>query len=285
MGIAAEVQVAVQTILVQQLCGGIAFGLVEAVLGDLGAVVPPFHHRVKVGQQHGLCLGEMLVALGHIQTVEPGLLRGAGAVKEQDIRGDGGIGREDAAGHPDHGMEVELLQELALDVQLGVVGAEEEAVGQDHGGPTVLLEPVHHHGHKQIRRLGAGQVRREMVLDLGLLVAAVGGIHEDHIKLIFLGVVQHVLQQAVVVIDLGHVHAVEQHVRHAEHIGELLLLNAIDGAAEGFLIGHGGDVLLQRFQPACEEAAGAAGEIYKDAVFDTNRKSLLRHISAEKGLK
>lgn len=25
--------------------------------------------------------------------------------------------------------------------------------------------------------------------------------------------------------------------------------------------------------------------IYKDAVFDTNRKSLLRHISAEKGLK
>nr|DAQ39138.1 MAG TPA: hypothetical protein [Caudoviricetes sp.] len=27
------------------------------------------------------------------------------------------------------------------------------------------------------------------------------------------------------------------------------------------------------------------GFIYKDAVFDTNRKSLLRHISAEKGLK
>ncbi len=26
-------------------------------------------------------------------------------------------------------------------------------------------------------------------------------------------------------------------------------------------------------------------QIYKDAVFDTNRKSLLRHISAEKGLK
>ena len=25
--------------------------------------------------------------------------------------------------------------------------------------------------------------------------------------------------------------------------------------------------------------------VYKDAVFDTNRKSLLRHISAEKGLK
>ena len=36
---------------------------------------------------------------------------------------------------------------------------------------------------------------------------------------------------------------------------------------------------------ADQEAGGAAGRVYKDAVFDTNRKSLLRHISAEKGLK
>lgn len=34
-----------------------------------------------------------------------------------------------------------------------------------------------------------------------------------------------------------------------------------------------------------KEVARAAGGVYKDAVFDTNRKSLLRHISAEKGLK
>ena len=33
------------------------------------------------------------------------------------------------------------------------------------------------------------------------------------------------------------------------------------------------------------EASGIKSEVYKDAVFDTNRKSLLRHISAEKGLK
>ena len=33
------------------------------------------------------------------------------------------------------------------------------------------------------------------------------------------------------------------------------------------------------------EITCAAGGFYKDAVFDTNRKSLLRHINAEKGLK
>ena len=31
--------------------------------------------------------------------------------------------------------------------------------------------------------------------------------------------------------------------------------------------------------------AGVVRRVYKNAVFDTNRKSLLRHISAEKGLK
>ena len=34
-----------------------------------------------------------------------------------------------------------------------------------------------------------------------------------------------------------------------------------------------------------KHTARAAAGVYKNAVFDTNRKSLLRHISAEKGLK
>lgn len=34
-----------------------------------------------------------------------------------------------------------------------------------------------------------------------------------------------------------------------------------------------------------KQRTGTAGRVYKNAVFDTNRKSLLRHISAEKGLK
>ena len=34
-----------------------------------------------------------------------------------------------------------------------------------------------------------------------------------------------------------------------------------------------------------QQVTPAISRIYKDAVFDTNRKSLLRHISAEKGLK
>ena len=51
-------------------------------------------------------------------------------------------------------------------------------------------------------------------------------------------------------------------------------------------------VRIQRLQPLEEpfcnftqKHSAFAGRVYKNAVFDTNRKSLLRHISAEKGLK
>ena len=144
MGKAALIQIVAKV--AGELFHGIAPGLVEAVHVQGLPVVPPDHHRVEVLQLHGLGLGEVLVALGHVQPIEPGLLRGAGAVKEQDVRGDGGIGGEDAAGHTDDGMEVKLRQQLFLDVDLGVVSAEEEAVGQDHRGAAVFFQSVHDDG-------------------------------------------------------------------------------------------------------------------------------------------
>ena len=122
-----------------QLLRGEALRLVKAVRRDLLPVVPPLNRRVEVLQLHGLSLGEMLVAFRHIQPVEPRLLRRTGAVEEQDIRGDGRIRREDAAGQADDGMEIELREELLFDVHLGVVGAEKEAVGQDDRSAAVLL--------------------------------------------------------------------------------------------------------------------------------------------------
>ena len=44
-------------------------------------------------------------------------------------------------------------------------------------------------------------------------------------------------------------------------------------------------VVFNEFRTLDEHAARAAAGVDKDAVFDTNRKSLLRRISAEKGLK
>ena len=72
----------------------------------------------------------------------------------------------------------------------------------------------------------------------------------------------------------GTVHVVAE--EHMVHI--MVFLLAIE---EDFFFA----VLFQVFARRDQEAGGTAGRVYKNAVFDTNRKSLLRHISAEKGLK
>ena len=226
MGVAALVQVVAQILC--QLPGGERPGLVEAVHRQLLTVVPPRFRRGEVFELHRFGLAEVLVPFGHIQPVEPGGAGGAGAVKEQNIGGDGGIGGKDAARQTDDGVQVEFMQQFLFDVQLGVVGAEQKAVGQDDGRPAAGLEPVHDHRHKQVGSLAAGQVGGKVVFDVGLFTAAVGRVHQNHVEAVLRGVVQHVVQQGVVVVDLGVVQVVQQQVGDAEHIGELLFLDAID---------------------------------------------------------
>ena len=72
--------------------------------------------------EHGLGLREVLVALWHIQTIEPGVLRAESfccalcllVVEEENVGGDAGIGREDAA------WQTEWLASLASTMAMGV---------------------------------------------------------------------------------------------------------------------------------------------------------------------
>ena len=138
---------------------------------------------------------------------------------------------------------------------------EEEAVRQYDRRAAILFQPVHDDGHEQIRRLAAGEVIREVVLHVLLLAAAVGRVHQDHVELILLRVIQHIVQQAVVVEHLRHIEAVQQQIGDAEHVGELLLLNAVDGIPVFLRIRRVLDLLLQLAKPAGDEAARAAGKV------------------------
>ena len=203
----------------------------------------------------------MDVAFGHVHPIEPCLLRGAIVVEEEDIRRDGRVGGEDAAGHADDRVEVEFGQQLLLEIDFRVVGAEEETVRQDDGGAAVLFETVHDDGHEKVCRFGTCEISGKDVLDVRLFAAAVGRIHEHDGEAVVVGVIQHVLQQRVAVEDVGYVQIMKEHICDAEHVGELLLLDAVDGTTVGRLVGRRFDFFLQLFQPAGEKAARAAGEI------------------------
>ena len=108
-----------------------------------------------------------------------------------------------------------------------------------------------------------------MILHVRLFAAAVRGIHEDHVKLIVLRVVQHVPQEGIIVVNLGQVDVMQQHVGDAQHIRKLLLFDAVNGIVVLLLIGRILDLGLERFQPVGDEPARAAGKICDQSNFDT----------------
>lgn len=137
--------------------------------------VPPCRDRRKVLQAHGLGLGKGLVTFGQVNTVKPSRFGGAGFIEEQDIGGDAGVGRKNALGQADDGMQIVFRQQLVLKGQLGAVRAEQEAVRQDDGGAALVFKTVHDEGHEQVGSFAAAQFQGKVGLDAFQLAAAVGG--------------------------------------------------------------------------------------------------------------
>ena len=66
----------------RKLLNCVLLRLVKAVNGDLLSVASPLNSRSKVFELHRLGLGEILVPVGHIQTIKPCFLSRTCPVKE-----------------------------------------------------------------------------------------------------------------------------------------------------------------------------------------------------------
>ena len=133
-------------------------------------------------------------------------------------------------------MQVKLAEQLFLDIHLGVVCAEQEAVRQYDRRAAVLFQPVHDDGQEKIGGLAACEIVREVVFHVCLFAAAVGRVHKDHVKLIVFRIVQHVAEKRVIMEYARIVQPVQQQIGNAEHVRELLFLYAVNRFAVGFPI-------------------------------------------------
>ena len=203
----------------------------------------------------------MLSVRRNIHPIKPCLFGRLGVVKKQQIGGDCGVRAEHRAGQPDNRVQIELGNELLLDVHLGIVQTEQETVRHDNSSPAVLLQAVHDNRKKEVRSLGACQIVREEALNGLVLMPAVGRIHQDHIKLVLVRVVQQIVFQRVHVVDIRNLNVMQQHIGHAQQIGKGLLLNAINAVIK--LLLRGGVRYLPRElpQPRSDKSTGAAGEV------------------------
>ena len=211
-------------------------------------------------QHHGFGLGKMLVAFRHIHAVEPRFLRGAGAVEEQHVGGNGRVRRKHRRRQAHDSMQVEIPQQFALYLGL-VAAAEKEAVRNDHSGAARSLEARHNKDEEEVSRFRASHIRREILLDDDLLTAAVGRIHKDDIELVGLGVVAGALGQGVAVGDERLVHAVEQKVGHTEQVRQGLLFHTVEGLAQDIALGDGSGLRREPAASRVQEAARSAGEV------------------------
>lgn len=131
-------------------------------------------------------------------------------------------------------------------------------------------------GSKHARR------RKARVVDQNRVIVAhpldgVRRIADDDLKRLVVPVLR--ADKRVLVSDIKLVKAdiMQKHIDTAEIVG-----GEVDLLTEKALTDVVPAEYLRRLE---QQRARTAGGVYKNAVFDTNRKSLLRHISAEKGLK
>ena len=233
------------------------------------ALAPPGQAGGELLELDRLGLGVVLPALGQGVLVVPDFLGRAGAVEEQQVRGDGGVGREDAVGQAHDGVEVELLEQLLLDAGADAV-AEERAVGHDHGGAAG-------------RPAGGGPARslRMMSCRKSSAVSAVclssgklpwmpfsssppkGGLVRITSTRSFSPISVSLKRRRVAGVDLRGVEAVQEQVHLAEQVGQRLGLAAEERALLEDACGRPRSCtcLAEVGEGLDQEAAGAAGGV------------------------
>jgi hypothetical protein len=255
---------------VDELLHGEATALLVTILRrDLMAVIPPVDEGLAVLHLHRLGLGEMLVALGHVEAVEPRLLRvvalrralGMLVVEEEDVRGDARVRGEDTARQAHDGVEVELPQQLRLDGELGAVGAEEEAVGEDDGRAPVSLQPVHHQHDEHIGRLRRPHLSGEVELVGSCRGTTVGRVHGLDVDLVLLLILRDFLGEGVAVKHVRRLDAVDEEVRDAKEVRQRLPLLGPRTVLIDLLILHGLHRRTDIVEEGDNEAEGAAGPV------------------------
>ena len=228
------------------------------------SLIPPFEAVGELLELDGLGLGVVLPALGQRLLVVPDFFGRAGAVEEQQVGRDAGVGREDAVGQADDGVQVELLEQFLLDAGADAV-AEERAVGHDDGGAAGLrlaLQLAHDELQEQQRGFGGLLVLGEVAVDAALLLAAEGRVGQDHIHAVSVADLAQREAQAVARIDLRRLQAVQEQVHLASRYGsglasppKMLCFCRICAVLDRLAL------LLQVLERLDEKAAGAAGRV------------------------
>jgi hypothetical protein len=179
-------------------------------------------------------------------------------------------------------VQVALGEQFLLDAGFDAF-AKERAVGQHNRAASAVFDQVHDEDEEQVGGFAGADGGGEILLDAILLHAAERRVGDDDIHAVFRAVIAERSGEGVVVADLaGHFDAVQEHVGGAEQMRQGLLLHAVDGGLQDFLVSRRFHALLADvFDGAGEEAARATRGI-EDALAELgiDRMSTMNWVTA-----
>ena len=212
----------------------------------------------------GLGLVVRLHALGVGVLVVPELLGWPALGEEEEVGAYARVGVEDPVGQADDGVEIALAQELFLDAGLHPL-AEKRAVGEDQSRSAPVLEDPHDEDEEEIGGLAGSELGREVGFDPILFHPAERRIgHDDIHPFLWAPVAQGAREGVAVLHPVRNVYAVEEEVRDAEDVGQVLLLYAPEGLLHGELVGICLRLFSQVIDGRGEKASRTAGWVEND---------------------
>lgn len=255
---------------------------------DFGKILAVRPRRERRDDFFNILLGQLIVVRDFDKLVggvdEEHVIGRLGMLQNHDAGGNGRPEKE-VCRQLDDAIDLIVINEIFADLLFRAAAVHDTGEANDRRRAVTCQprERVHDKG-KICLRFGRKDARRRIarVVDEERVVAplprdGIGRIGDDDFKGLVVPMVGLCERIAVRDVELIGANVVQEHIDTAE-----VVCRNVDLLPEKPLT----DMLLAQdlggFQ---KQGPRTAGGVYKNAVFDTNRKSLLRHISAEKGLK
>ncbi len=170
-------------------------------------------------------------------------------------------GIEHAVGQADNRVQIALGEKRFLDARLHAF-AEERAVGQHQAGAAAGLQEPHQQHEEKVGGLTVRNSAGKLASMPSSSMPPKGGLVTITSTRSFGRPVAQRARQRVVMADIGRdVDAMQKEIGHAQHVRQVLLLDAGEAFLDGSLVDLGLCLLAQVLDGADEEAAGAAGGI------------------------
>ena len=211
----------------------------------------------------------MLVALRHIQTIEPCFFSGIALrcilsrciIKEKDIGGYRRVRREYTCRQTYNGMQIIFCNQTFLDSKLRTISTKQKSIRQNDTCTTILCKSLHNQHHKEVCCFTTSVFLLKILNSSCISRTSKRGIHSDGVQLSILLVITHGVTQRIHVMYHWFFDTMKQNVGYSQQVREWLPLLTHHRVLKFHFVLSCLALLLQMLQGRHNETASTTGKV------------------------